>query len=91
MSHTQTGDEHEHGHEDEKEKNLTHGFEIHAEDHHHALEYMATHMNAKQVEDMVDRAKKGHSADFMVKNEGREGNYKLSYHDGKLKIHDARH
>ena len=89
QQHASLHDEHRHGHGEENATNLTHGFEIHAGDHHHALKYMTTHMNQGQVKDMVHRAKSGHGADFKVKHDGREGNYTLSYHDGRLKIHNA--
>ena len=72
-----------------EEKELTHGFEIHAGDHKHALDYIGSHMNEQQVKDMVHRAESGHSAHFMVSGGGHEGNYKLEKQDGKLKIHRA--
>lgn len=77
---------------DEKEENLTHGFNIHAGDHYHALAYIGSHMNAEQVKDMVDRAENGHSAHFMVTHsDGKQSNFKLEHHDGKLVIHEAHH
>jgi hypothetical protein len=69
-----------------EEKELTHGFEINAREHKHALEHIEKHMSPEQVEGMVRLAKDGHSAHFKA---GNEGDYKLEYHDGKLSIHSA--
>ena len=71
---------------DEKEKELTHGFEIDARDHKHALEHIEKHMNPEQLKGMVRLAKDGHGADFKA---GSNGDYKLEYHDGRLSIHNA--
>ena len=76
---------------DEKGENLTHGFKIGPNGHHHALSYMGNHMNPEQVRDMVNRAESGHSAHFMVTHDGQQLNFKLEHHDGKLKIHEAHH
>ncbi len=71
------------------EKELTHGFEIHAGTHTHALEYMKTRMDQRQVEDMVHTAKNGHSAEFQVNHNGKHMVYKLMNEGGTLRIHHA--
>ena len=76
---------------DEKVQNLTHGFNIHAGDHPHALDYIGSHMNEQQVKDMVKTAESGHSAHFMVTHDGHQQNFKLEHQDGKLVIHEAHH
>ena len=77
--------------QDEKEKDLTHGFEIHAGDHHNALKYITSHMNEQQLKDMVYVAKSGHGADFQVNHGGQHSNYKLVHEGGKLVIHPVHH
>lgn len=73
--------------DENEEKELTHGHEIHAGDHKHALSFMANHMNEKQVSEMVERVERGHSAHFEVTHGDHQGSYKLERSDGKIKIH----
>ncbi len=78
---------------EEEEKELIHGFDIHAGEHKRALEHILKNMNEKQVKDMVDTAKRGHGADFKVifshhdRDKGYHTDYKLVHEDGKLRIH----
>ncbi|MEK7095601.1 MAG: hypothetical protein AAB917_03000 [Patescibacteria group bacterium] len=81
---------------EEEEKELIHGFDIHAGEHTRALEYMIKNMNEKQVKDMVHIAKGGHGADFKVvmhgqENKGHHEDYKLVHEGGKLRISRAHH
>lgn len=68
---------------------LTHGHEIHAGDHRHALDFVAKHMSEAQVNEMVRTAKNGDGAHFMVSHGGEHKEYKLVHSDGKLKIHSV--
>ena len=76
---------------EENKGELTHGFNIHAGEHTHALDYMKDHMNQEQVKDMVTRAEGGHGAHFMVNHNGHQANYKLEHYDGKLIISEDHH
>jgi len=78
---------------DEKERKLTHGFEIDAGDHHHALSYMENHMNKEQVKEMVHNARESgdHNSHFTAHVDGRDIEYKLEHHDGKLRINSVHH
>lgn len=71
---------------DEKEGELTHGFNIKAGEHTHALSYIAEHMSERQLRDMAEHAERHHDEGFTFHAHGED--FKLKHHsDGSLSIH----